>query len=45
MEKPLKYAGKGDKWRKTDFKRYWSASYWQKREEKLKENNKEKTDG
>lgn len=32
--------GKGDKWRKTDFKKYWESDYWQ-----LKEKNKEKKNG
>jgi hypothetical protein len=28
-------AGKGDKWRQTDYKKYYNAPFWEKREKKL----------
>ena len=40
-------AGKGDKWRKTDWDRYWEADYWEalaerKRKEKEEQDRKDK---
>ena len=26
--------GKGDKWRKTDFKKYWESDYWKLNKDK-----------
>ena len=34
-------SGKGDKWRKTDFKKYWESDFWKSTEAKLKNINKE----
>lgn len=36
-------SGKGDKWRKADFKKYWESDYWTELELRKKE-KKEKKD-
>jgi hypothetical protein len=37
-----KQAGKGDKWRKTDYAKYWESEYWDKlkKKQELKKSTK-----